>query len=184
MGGGAKSGERDGRWQKLVKSFQSSSTAKTRSLEQSIVGHETQWTQPWLRVQSRVDVIHLVRSTGAIMSSPHLQSVKNCPEKSKPIKYGGQMHGLMIAIEYSHKLDRKNFNLWCELRRFLLRKSHIYIYAYDSINKVDCKLFTNIFLLSVIMSYKYIYQDLQQCIAKPGKKYCRTNVLEYFSRIN
>ena len=78
----------------------SSSTAKTRSPEQSIVGHETQWTQPWLRVRSQVDVIHLVRSTGAMVSNPHLHSVKSCPEKSRPIKYGGQMHGVMTAIEY------------------------------------------------------------------------------------
>ena len=36
------------------------------------------------------------------------------------------MHGLMIAIEYSYKLDRKNyFNLWCELGRLLLRQSHM-----------------------------------------------------------
>ena len=36
------------------------------------------------------------------------------------------MHGLMIAIEHSYKLDRKNyFNLWCELGRLLLRQSHI-----------------------------------------------------------
>ena len=81
---------------------------KTRSPEQSIIGHETQWTQPWSRVRSQVDVIRLVSSTGAIVSNPHLHSVKSCPEKSRPIKYGGQMHGLMIAIEYSYKL--KNFN--------------------------------------------------------------------------
>ena len=99
---------------------------KTRSPEQSIVGHETQWTQPWPRVRSQVDVIHLVRSTGAIVSNPHLHSVESCPEKSRPIKHGGQLHGLMIAIEYSYKLDRKNyFNLWCELGRLLLRQSHI-----------------------------------------------------------
>ena len=67
-----------------------------------MVGQETQWTQPWSRVRSQVDVIHLVRSTGAIVSSPHLHSVKSCPEKSRSIKYGGQMHGLMIAIEYSY----------------------------------------------------------------------------------
>ena len=85
-----------------------SSTEKTRSPEQSIVGHETHWTRPWLRVQSQVDVIHLVCSTGAIVSNPHLHSVESCPEKSIPIKYGDQMHGLMIAIEYSYKLDRKN----------------------------------------------------------------------------
>ena len=80
---------------------------KTRSPEQPIVSHETQWTQLWLRVKSQFDVIHLVRSTGAIVSNPHLHSVKSCPEKSRPIKYGGQMHGVMIAIEYSYKLDRK-----------------------------------------------------------------------------
>ena len=98
---------------------------KTRSPEQSIVGHETQWTQPWPRVRSQVDVIHLVCSTGAIVSNPHLHSVESCPEKSRPINCGGQMHNLMIAIEYS-KLDRKNyFNLWCELGRLLLRQSHI-----------------------------------------------------------
>ena len=99
---------------------------KTRSPEQSIVGHETQWTQPWPRVRSQVDVIHLVRSTGAIVSNPHLHSVESCPEKSRPIKHGGQLHGLMIAIEYSYKLDRKNyFNLWCELGRILLRQSQM-----------------------------------------------------------
>ena len=43
------------------------------------------------------------------------------------------MHGLMIAIEYSYKLDRKNyFNLWCELGRLLLRQSHM-TYIYDAI---------------------------------------------------
>ena len=85
----------------LSKSVLSSSTAKTWSPEQSIVGHETQWTQPWSRVQSQVDLFHLVRSTGAIVSNPHLHSFKSCPEKSRPIKYGGPMHGVMIAIEYT-----------------------------------------------------------------------------------
>ena len=51
----------------LRKSVQSSSTVKIRSPEQSIVGLETQWTQLWSRVQSQADVIHLVRSTGAIV---------------------------------------------------------------------------------------------------------------------
>ena len=38
------------------------------------------------------------------------------------------MHGVMITIEYSHKLGRKNyFNLWCELGRLLLRQSHMVI---------------------------------------------------------
>ena len=84
------------RGQKLVKSVQSSFIAKTQSSELSIVGHETQWTQPWSRVRSQVDVIHLVRSTGAILSNPHLQSVESCPEKSRPIEYGSQMHGVII----------------------------------------------------------------------------------------
>ena len=97
---------------------------KIRSTEQSIVNHETQWTQPWSRARSQVDVIHLVRSTGAIVSNPHVHNVKSCPEKSKPIKYGSQVHGVMIAIEYSYKLDRKDyFNLWCELGQLLLRQS-------------------------------------------------------------
>ena len=111
---------------------------KTQSPEQSIVGHETQWTQPWSRVRSQVDVIHLVRFTGAIVSSPHLHSVKSCPEKSRPIKYGGQMHGLIIAIEYNYKLDRKNyFNLWCELGRLLLRQSHIIFHIYLNAQNVN-----------------------------------------------
>ena len=38
------------------------------------------------------------------------------------------MHGLIIAIEYSYMLDRKNyFNLWCELGRLLLRQSYLNI---------------------------------------------------------
>ena len=69
-------------------SMQSSSTAKTRSPEQSIVSNEAQWTQAWSRVQSQVDVIHLVRSTGAIVSNLRLHSVKSCPEKSRPNKLG------------------------------------------------------------------------------------------------
>ena len=84
--------------------------------EQPIVSHERQWTQPWSRVQSQVDVIHLVRSTGAIVSNPHLHSVKSCPEKSRPIKYEGQMHGVMIAIDYSYKLDRKIFFFMVQTR--------------------------------------------------------------------
>ena len=131
-GGRPRAGEWGGRWQKLVKSVQSSSTVKTRSPEQSVVGHGT---QPWSRVQSQVDVIHLVHSTDAIVSNPHLHSVKSCPEKSRPIKYGGQMHGLMIAIEYSYKLDRKNyFNLWCKLGRLLLRQSHMLLSKVISFN--------------------------------------------------
>ena len=108
VGGWEAEGGGVGGGKSLCKSIQSSSTVKTRSPEQSIVGHETQWTQPWSKVQSQVDVIHLVCSTGTIVSNPHLHSVKSCPEKSRPIKYGGQMHGVMIAIEYSYKLDRKN----------------------------------------------------------------------------
>ena len=94
----------DGRgvgWE-VAKACEKVSRVKTRSPEQYTVGHKTQWTQPWSRVQSQVDVIHLVRSTGAIVSNPHLHSVKSCPEKSRPIKYGGPMHGIMIAIEYSY----------------------------------------------------------------------------------
>ena len=71
----------------------------------------------------QIDIIHLMRSTGAIMLNPHLHSVKSCPEKSRPIKYGGQMHGVMIAIEQA---GQKNyFNVWCELGQLLLRQSHM-----------------------------------------------------------
>ena len=66
-------------------------------------GCEAQWTQLWSRVQSKVDVIQLVHSTGAIMSIAHLHSVKSCPEKSRLIKYGGWMHSVMIAIEQNNK---------------------------------------------------------------------------------
>ena len=41
------------------------------------------------------------------MSIPHLHSVKCCPEKSRLIKYGDWMHGIMIPIEYIYKLGRK-----------------------------------------------------------------------------
>ena len=89
--------------EKVSRVRQSSFTAKPQSPEQSIVGHETQWTQPWSRVRSQVDVIHWVRSTGAIVSSPHLHSAQ------RPIKLGSQMYGVMIAIEYSY---RKNILIY------------------------------------------------------------------------
>ena len=95
--------------QQLVKNCPKSSTVKTWTPEQSIyvVSHEPQWTQPWLRVQSQVDVIHLVNSTGVIVSNSHLYTVKSCPEKRRLIKNGDLMHSIMIAIEYSYvyKLD-------------------------------------------------------------------------------
>ena len=55
------------------------------------------------------------------------------------------MHG---AIEYSYKLDRKNyFNLWCQLGRLLLRQSHIianykqcYSPIYSTINIVNASI--------------------------------------------
>ena len=41
------------------------------------------------------------------------------------------MHGVMIAIEYSYKLDRKTILiLWCELGRLLLRQSYTYVCVY------------------------------------------------------
>ena len=59
-------------------------------------------------VQSQVNAIHLMHSMGAIVSIPHLHSVKNYPEKGRLIKYGDWMHSVMIAIEYSYNLGRKN----------------------------------------------------------------------------
>ena len=67
-----------------------------------------QWTQPWPRVQSHVDGIHLVHSISAIVSIPHLHNVKNCPGKSRLMKLGDCMHSVIIAIEYSYKLGRTN----------------------------------------------------------------------------
>ena len=46
------------------------------------------------------------------------------------------MHGVMIAIKYSYKLDRKNyFNLWCELGWFLFRQSHMVFQYQYAINQ-------------------------------------------------
>ena len=59
-----------------------------------------------VELQSQVDAIHLVCSTGLI---PPLHSVESCPEKSRLIKFGDWMHSVMIAIEYSYKLGRKNY---------------------------------------------------------------------------
>ena len=42
------------------------------------------------------------------------------------------MCSVMIAIEYSYKLDTKNdFNLWCELGRFLHRQSQMQIKNFE-----------------------------------------------------
>ena len=54
------------------------------------------------------------------------------------------MHGVVIAIEYSYKLDRKNyFNLWCELGRLLLRQSHMWE------NRHLCIIYINTLLLCI-----------------------------------
>ena len=91
-----------GRWQQQVKNCPEklhSEDMETRAVD--IVSHEAQWTQPWPRMQSQVDVIHLVRSTGAIVSNPHLHTVKSFPEKSRLIKNGDYMHSVMLAIVHS-----------------------------------------------------------------------------------
>ena len=43
--------------------------------------------------------------------------------------YGGQMHGVMIAIEHTvfTSWTEKYYNLWCELGRLLLRQSHLVV---------------------------------------------------------
>ena len=66
-----------------------------------IVGCEAQWTQPWPRVQSQVNVIYLVCSKRAIVSNSHLQTVKSCPEKSRLIKNGDYMDSVMVTIVHS-----------------------------------------------------------------------------------
>ena len=69
-----------------------SETTDTRAVH--IVGREAQWTQPWKRVQSHVDVIHLVCSKGAIMSNILLKA-------ARLIKNGDYMHSVMVAIVHS-----------------------------------------------------------------------------------
>ena len=66
-----------------------------------------QWAPPWSGVQSQADNIHLMCSTGAILSVPHLHSAKSYLEKSRAVKYGDWIHSVMIAIECSFKLGRK-----------------------------------------------------------------------------
>ena len=83
----------------LSKIVQKSSTVKTQTPDQSIVGQKAQWTQAEIRIQ--LDDTYLVCSTGAIVSIPHLHNVEGCPGKSRIIKYGNWMHSVMIAIEYS-----------------------------------------------------------------------------------
>ena len=61
------------------------------------------------RVQSQVDVIHLVRSTGTIVSNPHLHTVKSCPGKSKPIKNGHHIDSVMLAIVQQAELEKNSF---------------------------------------------------------------------------
>ena len=95
-----------GRWQQLLKNSSEklhSEDTGTRAVH--LVSHEAQWTQSWPRVQSQVDVIHLVRFTGVIVSNPHLHTVKSCPEKSRPIKNGHHMYSIMLAIVHSYKLN-------------------------------------------------------------------------------
>ena len=66
------------------------------------------------------------------MSYPHLHTFKSCPEKSRPIKYGGPMHGAMIAIEYNYKLDRKNILIDGANQAGFCSDSHIWISNLDS----------------------------------------------------
>ena len=70
---------------------------KTRTPEQSIVSCETQWTQPWPRVQSQVDIIHFVRSTGAIVSNPHLHTVKAALRKGAIVS-NPHLHTVKAAL--------------------------------------------------------------------------------------
>ena len=82
----------------LSKTVQRSSTVKTQTPEQSIFSRGAQWKQAGTREQSQVDATNLVHSIGAIVSIPHLHSVKSCPGKSKLIKCGDWMYIVMIAI--------------------------------------------------------------------------------------
>ena len=60
------------------------------------------------------------------------------------------MHGVIIAIEYSYKLDRKSyFNLWCELGRLLLRQSQMFY------NRKLCSY--DVFVVCKIQIYTYYW---------------------------
>ena len=67
-----------GRWKKCPE--------KTRTSEQSTGSREAQWTSMWSSVPFQVNAIHLMHSTGAIVSVPHRYGVKSCFQKSRPIK--------------------------------------------------------------------------------------------------
>ena len=104
----------------------------------------------WSRVQFQVDVIHQVRSTGVIMSNPHLHSVKKCPEKSRLIKYGDQMHNVMIAILLIIAISwtEKNY-LWCELGQILHRQSHIQCLLTNRLQS-SCDMHGNIMVIILV----------------------------------
>ena len=88
-GEGGLGGGWGGRWQQLVKNCPEKLYSKdmdTRAVH--IVGHEAQWTQLRPRVQSQVDVIHLLRSTGTIVSNPHLHTVKAALRKADQSRMG------------------------------------------------------------------------------------------------
>ena len=82
---------------KACESVQSSFTAKTRSPEQSIV------MRPNGHSHGRG---YNSRLMSFICCAPQAPSCQPTFTVLK-IKYRGQMHGVMIAIEYSYKLDRK-----------------------------------------------------------------------------
>ena len=89
-GGGWAGGEGEGwggRWHQLVKNCPEKLHSEDKDTR---AAQEAQWTQAGTRVESQVDVIYLVRSTGAIMhvSIPHLHSAKSYP--------GDWMHSVMI----------------------------------------------------------------------------------------
>ena len=64
------------------------------------------------------------------MSILHLNSVKSYPEKSRLIKCGDWMCSVMIAIEYSNKLGRKNILIYGASLAGNCTDSHIYAHTY------------------------------------------------------
>ena len=81
-----------GRWQKLLKKLSRRSwSVKTWTSEQSIGSCEAQCTLLLSWVQSQVDAMHLMHSTGAIMSVPYLHNIESCPQKSRPSKYAWRL---------------------------------------------------------------------------------------------
>ena len=77
------------------------------------------------------------------------------------------MCSVMIAIEYSYKLNTKNdFNLWCELGRFLHRQSHVCAWG-----KISKKRWWETHITDSIQGETRIPRDMCAGNTLPGETY-------------